>query len=139
MEATPEGEVKPTENSVESEVGGTGNSEIEIEVDKTKNFALEGEVELTQNPIVESEVESAKNSGESEVSDTENFEAEREGEQSTETSSVVLVKSKTESAYDLKSVRLALRSPEESVSHSQAALDNESEASGLQGGDSMSC
>ena len=139
MEATPEGEVKPTENSVESEVGGTGNSEIEIEVDKTKNFALEGEVELTQNPIVESEVESAKNSGESEVSDTENFEAEREGEQSTETSSVVLVKSKIESAYDLKSVRLALRSPEEGVSHSQAALDNESEASGLQGGDSMWC
>ena len=94
MEATPEGEVKPTENSVESEVGGTGNSEIEIEVDKTKNFALEGEVELTQNPIVESEVESAKNSGESEAGKTEYSVVDSEGEQSTKSCSVVLVKSK---------------------------------------------
>ena len=42
----------------------------------------------------------------------------------------MLVKGETESAYDMDSVRLALCSPEESVRSSQAALDNESEASG---------
>ena len=42
----------------------------------------------------------------------------------------MLVKGETESAYDMDSVRLA-GSPGESVCHSQAVLDNESEASGL--------
>ena len=43
----------------------------------------------------------------------------------------MLVESKTESEYDLKSVKLTLYSPEESVSHYQLALDDESKASGL--------
>ena len=81
VEATPvERKVKPTENSVESEVGDTENSVVKREVDETKNSALEGEVESTKNSIVENEVESAKNSGESEAGDTENSVVESEGE-----------------------------------------------------------
>ena len=132
VEATPvERKVKPTKNSAESEVSDTNNSVVEREVDETENSALEGEVESTENSNDESEVESAKNSGESEAGETENSVVDSEGEQSTKSCSVVLVKSKTESAYDMDSVRLALHSPEESVRHSQTALDNESEASGL--------
>ena len=115
VEATPlESEVKPTEKFAESEVKPTKN----FVVDETENSALEGEVESTENSNDESEVESAKNSGDSEAGETENSVVDSEGEQSTKSCSVVLVKSKAESAYDMNSVRLALHSPEESVRHS---------------------
>ena len=74
----------------------------------------------------EGEVGETKNSGESEDDKPKNSAHESEGELSAEISSETLDKSDAESVYDMQTVRLALHSPEDSVTLSLQSLDEES-------------
>ena len=85
-------------------------------------------VRVAEATSSEGEVGKTENLGESEVDEPKNSAGESEGELSAETSSGTLDKSDAESAYDMQTVRQALRSPEESVALSQQTSDEESGA-----------
>ena len=76
-------------------------------------------VRAAEATLSEGEVGESENSGESEVDKLKNSACESEGELSVETSSATLDKSDAESAYNMQTVRQALRSSEESVALSQ--------------------
>ena len=101
--------------TLESEVGEPKNSAHESEGELSpKTSSGEGEVGETENPR-ESKGDKPKNSA-----------RESEDELSAETSDKTLDKGDAESVYDMQTVRLALRSPEESVTLSLQSLDEES-------------
>ena len=82
-------------------------------------------VRAAEATLSEGEVGESENSGESEVDKLKNSACESEGELSVETSSATLDKSDAESAYDMQTVRPALRSPRR-VLHSLSRLQTRS-------------
>ena len=121
-----EGGLSPETSSGEGEVGETKNSG-ESEDDKPKNSAHESEGELSpETSSGEGEVGETENPRESKGDKPKNSARESEDELSAETSDKTLDKSDAESVYDMQTVRLALHSPEESVTLSLQSLNEES-------------
>ena len=87
---------------------------LESEVGEPKNSAHESEGELSpETSSGEGEVGETENPRESKGDKPKNSARESEDELSAETSDKTLDKGDAESVYDMQTVRLALRSPEE--------------------------